>query len=411
MENPELLQEETKRSPRWTNNTKLIVALGFFAIFIWLLARFQFLLGPSLIAIIIPYLLHPLVSKIHRRFKLSWKLTVFIIYIILLGVLIGLLVWGGFSLAEQLAGLGTFIGRTLNDVPNLIDSITNNTIQIGPWEYKFDSFVVENLVNELVKLIQPIFSNLGSVVGSIAGGTAKTVGWAFFIIFVSFFILIESNDGSRKINLFRLPGYNYDVKRLGEELSLVWSSFLRGQLLVVLIATLIYTALLGGLGVRYFYALALLAGFARFIPYAGAWITWISYGLVTYFQGANPFGLQPIQFVILVLAISMLTDLIIDNFINTRVMANTLKVHPAAVLTAAIAGATIFGIVGVLFAAPVLATLKLFFVYGFRKMFDLDPWEGIEHETKVQSLAKLFPFVKAAADWLKNLFKSKKRKV
>ena len=60
-----------------------------------------------------------------------------------------------------------------------------------------------------------------------------------------------------------------------------------------------------------------------------------------------------------------------------RIMASALKVHPAAVLVAAIVALDLLGILGVIIAAPMLATLQLVMRYFGRKLFDLDPWEGL----------------------------------
>ena len=62
-------------------------------------------------------------------------------------------------------------------------------------------------------------------------------------------------------------------------------------------------------------------------------------------------------------------------------MADALAVHPAAILVAALVGANLIGITGMILAAPVLATIQLLFRYVFRKLFDRDPWEGIDLET------------------------------
>jgi hypothetical protein len=59
-------------------------------------------------------------------------------------------------------------------------------------------------------------------------------------------------------------------------------------------------------------------------------------------------------------------------------MASTLKVHPAFVLIAAIIAANLLGILGVIIAAPLLATLQLIGRYAMRKMLDEDPWPASE---------------------------------
>jgi predicted PurR-regulated permease PerM len=69
-------------------------------------------------------------------------------------------------------------------------------------------------------------------------------------------------------------------------------------------------------------------------------------------------------------------DNVFDNLVSPRIFAQTLKVHPAGVLITALVAVDLLGVVGVILAAPVLATLKLFFEYVLNKMFDRDPGEN-----------------------------------
>ena len=51
-----------------------------------------------------------------------------------------------------------------------------------------------------------------------------------------------------------------------------------------------------------------------------------------------------------------------------------LGIHPAAQLITAIVLTSLIGLMGILLAAPVLASLQLFGRYIVRKMMDKDPW-------------------------------------
>ena len=55
-------------------------------------------------------------------------------------------------------------------------------------------------------------------------------------------------------------------------------------------------------------------------------------------------------------------------------MAQTRRVHPAAVLVTALIAANLLGIIGVVIAAPFLASIMLLGRYTMRKMLDLNPW-------------------------------------
>jgi predicted PurR-regulated permease PerM len=102
--------------------------------------------------------------------------------------------------------------------------------------------------------------------------------------------------------------------------------------------------------------------------------------LVAYFQVFKLFGMSPLVYTLVVVALAAFVDLIFDNLLSPRIMADALKVHPAGVLVMAIVAANLLGILGVIIAAPFLATLQLVSRYVFRKMFDQDPWPDPESD-------------------------------
>ena len=65
-------------------------------------------------------------------------------------------------------------------------------------------------------------------------------------------------------------------------------------------------------------------------------------------------------------------------------------VHSGLDLVAAIIALDLLGILGVILAAPILATLQFLGRYVMRKMFDLDPWEGLEEMPQPPSLQQQF---------------------
>ncbi len=171
-----------------------------------------------------------------------------------------------------------------------------------------------------------------------------------------------------------IPKYKLDFERLSRELGRIWNAFLRGQIIIFFLAVIVYSIVLSILGVHYALSLAFLAGLARFVPYIGPIINWIVLVLVAYFQVYKLFDLSPFYYTLLVLGTALFIDQIFDNIISPRILSDALKVHPAAVLVAAIIAAKLFGLLGVVVAAPILATVTLLWKYTMRKMLDLDPW-------------------------------------
>jgi predicted PurR-regulated permease PerM len=188
---------------------------------------------------------------------------------------------------------------------------------------------------------------------------------------------------------------------MGKEITLIWNSFLKGQAVVIFIRTILYSLLLGFLGVNFYIGLAIGAGIANLIPYIGVAIAWVTYFLVALFQNTTAFGLDSFSYALLVTASAWLLDNIYDNTVTPRVMGGALKLHPAAIMVAAIVGANLFGLMGMFLAAPVLASLKLVFRYTQRKMLDKDPWEGMERE---YAKASDLPLTGRIAKKLQDLF-------
>jgi predicted PurR-regulated permease PerM len=367
-------ESDTHPSPRWGATTKLIAGLSFIGILAFLLVRFQYFLGPLLLTFILAYLIYPAAAFLVRLIKLPWRIAVTLIYLVLLVVFFGLLTVGGFALVNQVQSLINFINQALTQLPDFLKTLSQQQFVIGPFQLDFTKFDLSSATSSILGVVQPMVGQMGGLVGRLASSAASLFGWIAFIMIVSYFILVETGGIPDRLLNLQVPGYDADLRRLGMELSRVWNAFLRNQLIIFAIYVLLYFVLLSFLGVKYALGLALLAGLAKFIPYIGPLITWTTFGLVAIFQGSTAFGLAMWPYVLVVVITSTVIDTLFDNFVTTRMMASALKLHPAAVLVGALVGANFLGLVGVVLAAPVLATLKLFTDYVMNKMFDRDPW-------------------------------------
>jgi predicted PurR-regulated permease PerM len=128
------------------------------------------------------------------------------------------------------------------------------------------------------------------------------------------------------------------------------------------------------LGVRYAVAIAILAGIARLLPYIGAFTSNLVTALVAFFQASNHFTMEPWKYTAMVVILVIVADQIMDNIVVPRLMGESLGIPPAAILVAAIVAFNWLGLIGLVIAAPVLATLLIVGRYIVRKMFDQDPW-------------------------------------
>ena len=390
-------------SPRWGAMAKLVVSLTLVVILGALLVRFKFVLAPVLMAFVVTYLLFPLASRMNRKVHLSWGLAVNLIYLVFILILLALLTWGGVGLIGQVQNLITAIQNYANELPVFIESLSHTIYTLGPFHLDFSTIDWQTIGKQILSYVEPALGKVGSLVGTLAGSAASTLGWTAFVVVVSYFFLLESGGFRTRIFQVDIPGYAEDIHRLRQKLARIWNAYLRGQIIIFISKVIAYTVVMSILGVHYAIGVALIAGFASFLPYIGPTINWIVLGLVTFFQGGNPFGLAPLTYTIVVIIIALVIDQVFDNLVAPRVMADRLKVHPAFVLIAAIVAANLIGILGIIVAAPLLATLQLIGRYTMRKLLDRDPWPPEEDEPASPRTPKWLRKVRHW--WRKHLFK------
>jgi predicted PurR-regulated permease PerM len=361
-------------SPRWSPTTKLLVGLVVVGIVAFLFIRFTSLLTPLLMVFILAYLLHPIATMISYWLRVSWKAGVNILYFIILILLIGSLTLGGVGLVGQVQSLIQLVQNIVANLPQYVESLSGQVFQIGPIKLDMRTIDLNAISTQLLSFVQPLLGRTGNLVTALAGGAAEIFGWTFFVLIVSYFVMVESSGLQSDLIKVEVPGYNEDLRKLGSKLSTIWNSFLRGQIFIFAMSTVIYIFVLSIFGVRYAIGIAFLAGLAKFLPYIGPAITWVIMALVTYFQSPTPFGMEALTYMLMVVITTTVIDWIIDNLVVPRIMARSLRVHPAAVLVTAIVAANLLGILGVVIAAPFLASIMLLGRYTMRKMLDLNPW-------------------------------------
>ncbi|HLE15366.1 MAG TPA: AI-2E family transporter [Anaerolineales bacterium] len=377
-----MADSDSTQSPTWSPTTKLLVGLTVVAFITALVIYFRSIIGPLLLAFILAYSLHPIVARIDRGTRLGWRGSVVVVYFVLVVILLALLTLLGFAFVQQVQSLLSILNFITENLPQQVEQLSHQIIIIGPFQLNLSQFDLGTLANQLLSVLQPTLVRMGTLVSGFAAGTLVTLGWGLFVLVISYFLLAEAGRVRNDLIQLDIPGYNTDVQRLSLAFRRIWQVFLRGQLVIFFLAILLYTILLTVLGVRYSLAIAIMAGLARFIPYVGPFIVWVVLALVSLLQGYNYFGLQAWAYTLVVLGLAILLDQILDNIVVPMFHGETLGVHPAAVLVAAIVAANLIGFVGLVLAAPVLASLVLLGRYIIRKMLDLDPWPSLQYDQR-----------------------------
>lgn len=339
--------------------------------------RFQMLIQPLVIAAIIAYLLNPVIKRLAHYTPLSRGATIGLVYTLFALIVLGLMVATGVTLYRQTIGLVDTVEEIIREGPEQLAEIIQQPVRIGPWTFEAHQLEIDlnQATQQLFSLLQPLMSRSARVVGAVATATVSWVGWAILIFVLSIYLIIDlPRLGDIVKDAVGQPGYYQDVDRLLRQTGIIWHSYLRGQTILAVTMAVLFTIVLTILGVRYSLVLGLLAGVLDYIPYVGP-ITVVTLStLVALFQGGNWLGLSPIWFGLIVLLAGVILQQVEGNWLNPRILGEALGLNPMLVMIAAIMGGSLAGILGMILAAPVLATLKLLGTYTWRKMLDLEPF-------------------------------------
>jgi predicted PurR-regulated permease PerM len=388
-------------SPRWGSTTKTVVGLTIAGIVLGLLVYFRSMIGPVLLSVILAYLFHPVAARLCKWTRLSWRLVVTIIYLILLVMVIGTFTLSGLALVQEVQNLIVVVQDFIQtDLPKLTENLSGQVYNFGPLKLDMSQFDLNAVSQQLIGTLQPVLSSVGNLFGELATRTLTTIGLTLFILLVSYFLLSGAGRMPDPLDYIRLPGYENDVRRMGQELGRIWSAFLRGQLIIISLTVVVYTILMAGMGVKnWAFAIAVLAGLARLVPYVGPFVTWTITVIVTVVQGENYFGLSPVGYAILVVVVALVVDQIFDNIVSPLIFGQVLSIHPALLLIGAYVAARSLGLVGLFLTAPTIASLKMVGGYTVNKMLDQDPWKELDERYRAKKPPQESRLTKILRGW------------
>lgn len=135
------------------------------------------------------------------------------------------------------------------------------------------------------------------------------------------------------------------------EINSVFRSFIRGQLLVSLLLSLITYIALIALKIKPALILSLLYGIFCLIPTVGPFLGAVPLVSVSYLQSPSR--------ALFALGLVILTQAIDNTFISPKIKADSADISPAAAFTAIYLGASFFGIAGIILGVPIYASVKI----------------------------------------------------
>lgn len=349
-----------------TRPARYLLPLLFFLVAGYFLVQVRNILFPFVLAATLAYLLNPLVSLFEIR-GLRRNTVVLILYVTLLGL-------GVFGAYHGIAALNQEITQARAEWPTYQErgqNFLHKLKEIRSGKREWESPLLrqiqplkrlpesEKLLDMLERNWQGWAKGVLQKVPSLALQIVPLLQLTFLVPFLAYFFMVGGPSFLEKILEFVPSRHVEMVLNVAIEIDHSLGNYLRGLLLEAFIVGLL--ALLGFwmIGLHYAVQVSLAVGVTNLIPYVGPFVGALLGGMAALFQWQSLSGLA---WVLVVCAAIQFID---SWVLQPLIMKNAVKLHPVLILFSLMAGATLWGFWGLLFAVPIACMVKVVLQIGW----------------------------------------------
>ncbi|MFC8532725.1 AI-2E family transporter [Streptomyces sp. NPDC057249] len=326
-----LLPDGARRTAAWCGVVLLVAGVA--AVAVWLCIALKTAVTPVLLALLGTALLGP----VHRRMTahgVNRSLAAAVTCVVLLAVVGG----AGYIVVAALVETGDQIVQSLKDA--------------GQWVVDHFQVADDIDVNDLETSGRKLVEKFGATAaGGLLTGISvigSLVATSVLALLLTFFFLRDADRAAHLAHTVAPRGTGDMVEAMGRRAFEAVEGFMRGTTLIALIDAVCITVGLLILRVPGAVGLGALVLVGAYIPYLGAFISGAVAVLVALADRGFAIALWALG---VVLAVQVLEGHILQPMIQSR----TVQMHPAMILVALTAGASVAGILGMLLAVPLCA--------------------------------------------------------
>lgn len=289
---------------------------------------------PLVIALLLSFVLNPLVERLHR-IRIPRVVGIVVVIALLLGIGTGVVMILYSSGQSVVRRVPVYIDRLLELARQLID-----LVDLPP-----DILAELDLTREI-----------GTRLVAFSGGFVGMLGSLTMVLIFLLFLLLEKPylrpkvmealQGPRTERIWRIVGHTN--QQIGRYLSV--------KLIVSLATGALVWAAFSIIGVDFAFIWGVLSFLFNFIPSIGSIViglTSVAFAFVQFVPDPNP---------IIAASVSMLTiQLLLGNVIDPKLQGDSLKISPVVILFSLLFWGWLWGVVGLFLAVPLTVALKIVF--------------------------------------------------
>jgi predicted PurR-regulated permease PerM/phosphoglycolate phosphatase-like HAD superfamily hydrolase len=368
---------------RWSPFFKQLVIVVALVFTVWLIARTIDVITPLVLAMLLAYVVSLAVDRFTR--DTHWPRTPVVLISELVIVLLILTVpalitpWLVTAAGAFINTLANVSQELLQATPRPITIAPSLTIDLGPYYQPINEWLrsivgpdlgtIQNLQG-LQNLVVPVASGAAGVVKGAVSGVVS----AFLTLVIAFYVVRDGPHIGERVSGIVPEPWRTELGKLWDELAFMWDAFVRGQISLAFIVGIVIWLAMTILGVPNAPMLGLISGLLEFVPAIGPVIAAIPGIAFALFLGSNWLPIGNLWFAIIVALVYILVQQTENYYLLPRFVGRRVRLHPAVVIVGVLAGSRLFGVLGILLAAPTIAGLRVVAMYAFRKLFDEEPF-------------------------------------
>lgn len=308
-------------------------------------------ISPVFIGLILAWLFDPIVTSLTNK-KIPRIVSCILVYLVFFGLLTLLIVIMMPSFINQIKDFIGTIPNIIVDAKHFISNIVNNfstNHDIDLTSVKatifanlesFSTGLTTNLPNYLVNVLKSLVS----------GGMFVILG-----IMIGFYMLYDFNKVNVALIELMPKSWRKNAKDLGSRINHSLREYVMGVLTVMFLVFITQSVALTVIGLKAPLVFALFCALTDVIPYFGPYIGAIPAVIVG-------FTISPITGIFCIVAI-VIVQILENNFYQPLIMGHAMKLHPVTIMLGLLIFQHFFGIIGMIVATPVVATLKVIFTF------------------------------------------------
>ncbi|MGE5392178.1 MAG: AI-2E family transporter [Candidatus Saccharibacteria bacterium] len=317
-------------------STHTILKVVLVLILLWFIYLVKDIVLVLLISIIISSALDPVADYLQKR-RIPRGLSVFVVYIILLGV------------------VGVIVALMVPPVTQQFQQISQQNYfddfnsKIGIFRANLEHFGIGKTVENNFK---DIASSLGGTLFQTTKGVVTGIVSFFTILVISFYMTAEENGLKNFVKFLTPYRHQAYAMNLTNKIQKKMGYWVLGQVILsFVIFGLTYLGLVI-LHVKFALVLALIAGLLEIVPYIGPFVSLLPAVFFAFLQSPA----LAIAVIILYLVVQQFEA----HIIVPVVMSKSVGLNPVVVILGILIGGTLAGVVGALIAIPVLSGASVF---------------------------------------------------